>query len=150
MQTIPADIWEQYAAVLKKRAVPVPHYADYKKWLWYYLDFRDKYPLSDSKSEQVRLFIIEGGEAKQRSGSRFNDWRCLKKSASLEWDKIIDDLASEIKTRHYSRKTLKTYADWSRKFQIYLQNKPPEELSSTDVKSYLSPQFCNQSFAGKL
>ncbi|MDI6800648.1 MAG: integron integrase [Thermodesulfovibrionales bacterium] len=47
-------------------------------------------------------------------------------------------MAAEIKTRHYSRKTLKTYADWSRKFQSYLQNKPPDELSATDVKSYLT------------
>ncbi len=33
MQMIPADIWEQYVAVLKKRAVPVSHQADYRKWL---------------------------------------------------------------------------------------------------------------------
>src|SRR3990172_3016262 len=49
--------WEQFFAVLKKRAVPVSRHADYKKWLRYYLDFRSKYPLPDSKSEQVRLFI---------------------------------------------------------------------------------------------
>src|SRR3990170_5356509 len=57
MQTIPDDIGEQYSAVLKKRAVSVSRHADYKKWLRYYLDFRSKYPLPDSKSEQVRLFI---------------------------------------------------------------------------------------------
>ncbi len=57
MQLIPADIWEQYSAVLKKRAVPVSRHSDYRKWLRYYLDFRSKYPLPDSKSEHVRLFI---------------------------------------------------------------------------------------------
>ena len=61
-----------------------------------------------------------------------------EKSGSSEWDKIIDDLAAEITTRHYSRKTLKTYADWSRKFQSYLKNKPPESLTSADVKAYVS------------
>ena len=40
MQLIPADIWEQYSAVLKKRAVPVTLHADYRKWLRYYLDFQ--------------------------------------------------------------------------------------------------------------
>ncbi len=40
--------------------------------------------------------------------------------------------------RHYSRKTLKAYADWSRKFQIYLKNKPPDALSPAEVKSYLT------------
>src|SRR3990167_399894 len=57
MQTIPDDIGEQYSAVLKKRTVPVSRHADYRKWLRYYLDFRSKYPLPDSKSEHVRLFI---------------------------------------------------------------------------------------------
>jgi len=57
MQTIPADILEQYLAVLKKRAVPVARYADYRKWLRYFLDFRSKYPLPDARSEQVHLFI---------------------------------------------------------------------------------------------
>ena len=67
-----------------------------------------------------------------------NDCRCLRKSGSPAWDKIIDSLASEIKLRHYSRKTLKTYADWSRKFQSYLRNKTPDELNSADVKAYLT------------
>jgi integron integrase len=72
------------------------------------------------------------------NGSRFNEWRCLEKSGAPDWDKLIDNLAAEIKTRHYSRKTLKAYADWSRKFQSFLHNKPTEELSATDVKEYLT------------
>ena len=72
------------------------------------------------------------------AGKRFNEWRCMAKSGSPHWDKIIGNLAAEIKMRHYSRKTLKTYADWSRKFQSYLKNKSPDELSATDVKSYLT------------
>jgi len=47
----------QFEAVLKKRAVPAARHADYKKWLLYYLDFRSKYTLPDSKSEHVRLFV---------------------------------------------------------------------------------------------
>lgn len=71
-------------------------------------------------------------------GSRFNEWRCLEKTGATDWDRAIDDLAAEIKTRHYSRKTLKTYADWCRKFQKYLKNKPTESLTSADVKVYLT------------
>jgi integron integrase len=70
--------------------------------------------------------------------SRFNKWNCLKKTDSPEWDKLINDLAAEIKTRHYSRKTLKAYADWCRHYQGYLRNKSPEELSASDVKTYLT------------
>jgi integron integrase len=47
-------------------------------------------------------------------------------------------LSNEIKTRHYSRKILKAYADWIRKFQGFLHDKLPEELSETDVKAYLT------------
>jgi integron integrase len=61
-----------------------------------------------------------------------------EKSSSPEWDELIDKLADEIKVRHYSRKTLKTYAHWSRQFQRFLKNKPPQELSTADVKEYLT------------
>jgi len=60
------------------------------------------------------------------------------KSDSAEWDEILEKLAAEIKLRHYSRKTLKTYAQWFRRFQHYLNSKPPAELSTTDVKDYLT------------
>ena len=61
-----------------------------------------------------------------------------EKSCSPEWDELIDKLADEIKVRHYSRKTLKTYAHWSRQFQRFLKNKHPHELSTGDVKEYLT------------
>ena len=205
MQLIPSDIWEQYSAVLKKRAIPVTRHADYMKWLRYYLaahalslyfeilrKIDNKTPLAQINTETPLKatapstpmnhnspyppLILRGGgeaggvtikgessnnlsrtEAVQRSsslpyigdpgqtailspsaGKRFNEWRCLAKSASPSWDKIIDTLAAEIKTRHYSRKTLKTYADWSRKFQGFLHNKPPDELSADDIKAYLT------------
>jgi hypothetical protein len=57
---------------------------------------------------------------------------------SPEWDELLATLAAEIKVRHYSRKTLKTYANWSRQFQRFLKNKSPDELSTADVKDYLS------------
>lgn len=73
-----------------------------------------------------------------RGGKHFDEWRCLRKTESPAWDKVIADLAAEIKVRHYSRNTLKAYADWCRKFQSYLKNKPPEALSPAEVKSYLT------------
>lgn len=61
-----------------------------------------------------------------------------EKSDSHEWDEVLCKLADEIKVRHYSRKTLKTYALWSRQFQRFLRNKPPAELTTADVKEYLT------------
>jgi len=75
---------------------------------------------------------------RSKGGSRYDEWRCLRKTESPAWDKIIEDLAAEIKTRHYSRKTLKAYADWCRKFQSFLKNKPPDTLSPAEIKAYLT------------
>lgn len=61
-----------------------------------------------------------------------------EKSSSPEWDALMTVLAGEIKVRHYSRNTLKTYAHWSRQFQRFLKDKHPQELSTTDVKEYLT------------
>ncbi len=44
-----------------------------------------------------------------------------EKSGSPEWDAVMASMANEIKVRHYSRKTLKTYANWSRQFQRFLR-----------------------------
>jgi len=198
MKPIPSHILASFESVLNKRAVPASRHTDYRKWLMYYLDFKDKYNLPDSRSEHVRLFIeklqnknqsseqqkqaahaislyFESQKQSQsvattpvdassesllndlssadiipvnpaippfispRSGKdRFNDWRCLKKTDSPEWDALISKLADEIKMRHYSRKTLKAYADWCRHYQGFLKNRPPEELTSSDVRSYLT------------
>ena len=75
--------------------------------------------------------------AQRRPWRRWEDGYAVA-SASPEWDAVIAELAAEIKTRHYSRKTLKTYAHWSRQFQGFLKNKSPKSLSSTDVKEYLT------------
>ena len=211
MLKVPYDIWSHYEAVLKAKVKDSSRHDDFRKWLRYFWDFRNKYPLPESHSEQVRLFIEKLRQKNQQpdqlrqatyavslffesqlknkqvspshsqthhvpvtataaphhasnvsqsgpanlkasvppsssrsfvpslsNGSRYNEWRCLKKSDSPAWDRIIENLALEIKTRHYSRKTLKAYADWSRKFQGFLHNKPPEELSAADVKAYLT------------
>jgi integron integrase len=98
-------------------------------------------PASHNKSANTidgTLYEREVPEESQRSSSRYNEWRCLKPSGSQDWDDVIIKLSAEIKTRHYSRKTLKTYADWCRKFQSYLRNKKVDSLSPVDVKAYLT------------
>ena len=81
------------------------------------------------------------------AGKRYNEWRCLQKSTSPAWDQVIENLSAGIKVRHYSRKTLKAYADWGRKFQRYLDDKPPEKLASHDVKEYLTSLAVKQRVA---
>jgi hypothetical protein len=182
MQPIPQDVLAQFDALLKLRNVPVASHTYYRKWLRYFLDFRAKYPLPDSKAEQVRLFVEKlrsknqaakqleqaaravslyfetqsrkrtesmkrpmdelvmspialsvsplkeekvgspplvsevkekpvggspasisspSGAPRVKGGKRFDEWRCLRKTESPAWDTIIEDLAAEIKMRHY-------------------------------------------------
>jgi integron integrase len=88
----------------------------------------------EGKSDTAAVKVVSA----TRPGRKYDEWWCLKKTKSPAWDGVVEKLAAEIKTRHYSRKTLKAYADWSRKFQIYLKHKPPEGLSAEDVKAYLT------------
>ncbi|HEV8716782.1 MAG TPA: integron integrase [Candidatus Binatia bacterium] len=55
-----------------------------------------------------------------------------------EWEKIAQRLADEIKTRHYSPKTLKAYALWATKFRYFIGDKPSESVSAAEVKAYLT------------
>ncbi len=57
MQPIPKDVLTQFDDVLKQRNVPIAFRADYRKWLWYFLDYFAKYHPPVSRSEQVRLFV---------------------------------------------------------------------------------------------
>ena len=66
--------------------------------------------------------------------SQYSETGYQVKSDSPDWDHVIDKLADEIKVRHYSRKTLRTYAHWSRQFQKFLKNKPPSELTTGRCK----------------
>jgi integron integrase len=70
--------------------------------------------------------------------SRYSEAGYQEKSDSPEWDAVLERLVGEIKVRHYSRRTLQTYALWSRQFQRFLKNKPPDDLSTADVKDYLT------------
>lgn len=196
MTPVSNAVFSNYEEILKNKTVTLSSFADYKKWLRYYIDFCSKYTLPDSKYEKVRLFtekLREKGQSeKQRQQAvhavflyfemlhqgqevthviprpvvvssfalnpesnetekQVQTATCRKplvvqyypagyqeKSDSQEWDEVIGKLADEIKVRHYSRKTLKTYAHWSRQFQRFLKNKSPAELTTDDVKDYLT------------
>jgi len=214
MKPIPQNLLSGFNDLLKQRKIPPLLLSDYRKWLFYFLDFRAKYPLPDTPSDQVRIFadklrsknqtsgqveqaadaislffascpagkinpsVVTGGAPaattswrqcedkgagqrdsataktapqmvceppggfqfvpQERSGKQYDEWRCLRKTESPAWDRVVENIAAEIKVRHYSRKTLKAYADGSRNFQNYLKDKAPSELSSQDVKAYLT------------
>lgn len=60
-----------------------------------------------------------------------------EESKGNEWDKAYSDLFAEIKVRHYSPKTLRSYSVWVKKFKAFTKNKRPSELNSNDVKEFI-------------
>ena len=53
------------------------------------------------------------------------------------WKLALDSLFNEIKVRHYSPKTLKSYSGWVRKLKSHC-GKIPSELDTDDVKAFLT------------
>lgn len=224
MILIPKSIFLRYIDRLKSRGIEVARHAEYIKWLRFYFDFCDKYPVPEDLSELVRLFMdklrakkqneaqLKGaahavslyfemqraerqsqvavgakGEARGRvysskpnsaqiqptnpaegetgyvvtkpvgsavvpaaresapplgrfttSRSHFIEEGYAVTTNSPEWDAVLAAMVGEIKLRHYSRKTLRTYALWARKFQRFLKNKAPQDLTTVEVKEYLT------------
>jgi integron integrase len=54
------------------------------------------------------------------------------------WQAAYKQLSNEIKVRHYSPKTLKSYSIWVRKLQYFSKSKDTALLSATDVKDFLT------------
>jgi integron integrase len=90
------------------------------------------------KEKEVGASSTRDERSVQRPGRRYDELRFREKTKSPEWDEVIEKLEAAITVRHYSRKTLITYANWSRKFQRHLKDKPPMQLSAEDVRDYLT------------
>jgi integron integrase len=61
-----------------------------------------------------------------------------KGQTNQSWQHIYAGLGNEIKVRHYSPKTFKSYRIWVRKFQYYTKSKNPDSLATSDVKDFLT------------
>jgi len=54
------------------------------------------------------------------------------------WKSVYAGLSDEIKVRHYSPKTFKAYSIWVGKFQSFVQSKALDQISTEDVKNFLT------------
>ena len=54
-----------------------------------------------------------------------------------EYRLILERVRSEIRVRHYSIRTEKTYEQWTRRFINFLEMKPKDNICAADVNSYL-------------
>lgn len=60
------------------------------------------------------------------------------KMEGASWVTELETLSNEIRVRHYSPRTLKTYFMWVRRFQTHVSSKSPGLLTTDDVKAYLT------------
>ncbi|MCD4729569.1 MAG: phage integrase N-terminal SAM-like domain-containing protein, partial [Bacteroidales bacterium] len=164
MKQIPADLKTRYSSMLVNKGFPEKYHYDYEKWLRYYLDFCGKYGFNqlnkgilvnfikklkekkqtDQQQKQayhsISLFYELGSINSEQEGLFKNRNKKLStkkdnlKLTNTNWTPVYDGLIAEIKLRHYSPKTLKSYGSWVRQFQNYTRSKDSGLLSSTDVK----------------
>ncbi len=60
------------------------------------------------------------------------------KITETNWISAFEGLTAEIKVRHYSPKTLKSYRSWLRKFQTFTKSKSLAMLTESDIKDFLT------------
>jgi len=71
------------------------------------------------------------------------EWQFKKKEdrstaeVSEKYHNVLQQMITEIRRRHYSIRTEKTYVDWIIRYIKYHQNKDPEKMSSQEVISFL-------------
>ena len=52
--------------------------------------------------------------------------------------RLLDRVRAELRSRHYSPRTEKTYVAWIRRFILFHSKRHPETMSGTDVGDFLS------------
>jgi integron integrase len=67
--------------------------------------------------------------------------RAVKEKTKVEetpWEDMYEKLKEEIELRHYSRKTLKSYSLWARKFGSFAYETSPNDISPKELRAYLT------------
>lgn len=177
MKPIPAEIKLRYDNALVEKGVPPAAHSYCRKWLMYYLDFCSKYHHEASNRESLSPFIEKLKEKKQAEEKRkqaaqavaifyesenrhhgpisalnskkeeISTKKSQARSMGADWSPFYRDLNAEIKLRHYSQKTLKSYRGWVRQLQDFTKSKDPRVLSTSDVKGFLTHLAVNRQAA---
>src|SRR5712691_4868365 len=62
----------------------------------------------------------------------------LASTAPRTAPKLLDQVRDAIRTRHYSRRTEATYADWIRRFIVFHHRKHPSTMGAPEITAFLS------------
>jgi integron integrase len=168
MIKIPEGLQKKYSLLMANSAVPPDHYKYFRKWLRYYLDFCQKYQHPYADENSLLLFLKKLKQKNQPDDQRAQAQKAVQlyysgldqakgpqadvaqsnvaeagRSFDTEqpanpWTDAIESLKNEISVRHYSKKTWKAYSLWAQKLRYFVKEKPPEALSTDDVKEFLT------------
>ena len=166
MLKIPVNLQKKYQDLLVRNDIPPQIHVFYKKWLRYYLDFCQKYRYAYSDPESLPVFLHKLSEKKQSGDQKTQARQAVQlyysglspkilltepsdqvteprktyKTVKNEppWEKALQTLRNEIKLRHYSPKTDRSYSLWAKKLRHYTKDKPPEKLTPAIVKDFLT------------
>ncbi len=53
-------------------------------------------------------------------------------------EKLLDKVKTEIRTRHYSKRTEQAYAGWIKKFILFHNKKHPSEMGADEIRDYIN------------
>jgi len=168
MQPIPPKIKSDFDALLIAKQINERYYFYYRKWLKYYLDFCQKYHFQHEDRKSLNHFIRKLKDKRQSEQQQQQAINAIAiyyetlptvsesnieyknknhiissekeglKLTNADWKRVYNDLSSEIQLRNYSKKTLKAYMGWARKFQYFTKSKDPRLLIPSDVKKIMT------------
>ncbi len=150
MKKIPFEAEKKYSALLNQN-LPQKLHADYLKWFTFYLDYCGKYKLDESNHKSLALFLKKLKQKQQTEMQQQKADKAInlyyktlplnpleqKAPAIQSWKKVFNVLETEIKFRHYSKRTLEAYCYWVKQFSLFMSHKNPAQLNTTDVKGFL-------------
>lgn len=82
--------------------------------------------------------LTPANQGNSATRDEINQTAYAESKTGSSWVFVYDALNSEIKIRHYSPKTLKSYRSWTRHFQAFTKSKDHEALNQKDVVDFLS------------
>lgn len=163
MKPVPENIAQIFSHRMEVAHIPDEDRRNYMKWLRFYLDFCEKYKHSPTHPDSSNAFmqkLTEKGQtpAKQRQAAQsirvyldilkqnYSDHSTVPEadvhtttnSAQKEWSDVFDTLRDTIRLRNYSPKTYSTYAGWIGRFELFVKEKPPADVTMADVKAFLT------------
>jgi integron integrase len=85
----------------------------------------------EQASDAIRLFLF-------CQDRRSNSKRPTPSNVNLAWKKVVAQMVKMIRLRQLSLRTEKTYLNWIRSFQRFLDDRSPYDINSDDVKKFLT------------